>query len=181
MTRLQVKVRKLDDDILQNVRVQGAAGEKGRADLAEAKKAIMHLSEKIRGIQERAAASEVMVEELCKDIRTLDYAKKNLKSTITTLNQLHMLGTAFAAVRTNTLNCSFVLSSLRSLCLVMGVEQLRQLSHDRQYDAAAMLVKGVTDLMDDLSPYVDIPKVAELRDSVVAVRTLLKKQARSVA
>jgi uncharacterized protein YhaN len=93
MARLQQKVRKLDEDILQNVRLQGSATERGRADLSEARKAIMQLSDKIRGIQERATASEVMVEELCKDIKTLDYAKKNLKSTITTLNQLHMLGT----------------------------------------------------------------------------------------
>ena len=65
MMRLQVKVRKLDDDILQNVRVQGAAGEKGRADLAEAKISI-RLVGKIGSIQERAAASRSWLKSYAK-------------------------------------------------------------------------------------------------------------------
>ena len=98
MLRLQLKVRRLDEDILKNVRAQGAASERGKADLVEAKRAISDLAVKIRAIQDRASAAEGMVEELCRDIRTLDYAKKNLKATITTLNQLHMLGSCSSSL-----------------------------------------------------------------------------------
>jgi hypothetical protein len=58
----------------------------------------------------------------------------------------------------------------------MGVEQLKQLAAERQYEPAAELVKAIRDLMESLSAYVDIPKVADLRDSVQAARALLRRQ-----
>jgi len=96
--KLQSKIRKLDEDILANVRMQGSAGQRGREDLANAKLAINDLAFKIRGIQERAVAAEVMVQELSRDIRSLDHCKRNLTATITALNQLHMLGTKWVLI-----------------------------------------------------------------------------------
>ena len=43
-------------------------------------------------IKAKADQSEAMVQEICRDIKKLDFAKKNLTSTITALRRLGMLG-----------------------------------------------------------------------------------------
>lgn len=56
-----------------------------------AKAAIEELFGKVAEIRRKAEASEVMVQEICRDIRKLDYAKKHLTHTITALRRLAML------------------------------------------------------------------------------------------
>ena len=43
-------------------------------------------------IKSKADQSEAMVQEICRDIKKLDYAKKHLTTTITALRRLGMLG-----------------------------------------------------------------------------------------
>jgi hypothetical protein len=43
-------------------------------------------------MKEKAEQSEVMVQEICRDIRKLDFAKKHITTTITALHRLAMLG-----------------------------------------------------------------------------------------
>ena len=43
-------------------------------------------------MKEKAEQSEVMVQEICRDIKKLDFAKKNITTTITALHRLAMLG-----------------------------------------------------------------------------------------
>lgn len=50
------------------------------------------LSYKIREIKSKAEQSETMVQETCRDIKKLDFAKKNITTTITALHRLTMLG-----------------------------------------------------------------------------------------
>ena len=45
-------------------------------------------------IKGKAEQSEVMVAEICKDIKQLDYAKRHIQETITALKRLHMVVTA---------------------------------------------------------------------------------------
>ena len=47
----------------------------------------------MREIKSKAEASEVMVQEICRDIKKLDHATKHITATITALNRLAMLGT----------------------------------------------------------------------------------------
>lgn len=46
---------------------------------------------KITDIKEKASTSENMVQEICADIKKLDYAKNHLQTSITSLNRLQML------------------------------------------------------------------------------------------
>ena len=62
-----------------------------RADLEKSKLAIEELFGKINEIRHKAEQSEVMVQEICRDIKKLDYAKKHLTHTITALRRLAML------------------------------------------------------------------------------------------
>lgn len=47
---------------------------------------------KIREIKTKAEQSETMVQEICRDIKKLDFAKKHITTTITALHRLTMLG-----------------------------------------------------------------------------------------
>ena len=49
---------------------------------------------KVREIKGKAEQSEQMVHEICRDIKSLDYAKRHLTTTITALKRLQMLVTA---------------------------------------------------------------------------------------
>lgn len=50
------------------------------------------LMSKIREIKTKAEQSETMVQEICRDIKKLDFAKKHITTTITALHRLTMLG-----------------------------------------------------------------------------------------
>lgn len=50
---------------------------------------------KIREIKNKAEQSETMVQEICRDIKKLDFAKKHITTTITALHRLTMLGYLF--------------------------------------------------------------------------------------
>ncbi len=54
----------------------------------------MELFTKIRDIQRKSEESEAMVQEICRDIKKLDYAKKHLTNSITALRRLAMLTAA---------------------------------------------------------------------------------------
>ena len=62
-----------------------------RQDLEHCKLEIQELFGKINEIRRKAEQSEVMVQEICRDIKKLDYAKKHLTYTITALRRLAML------------------------------------------------------------------------------------------
>lgn len=53
---------------------------------------LQELNGHIHEIKMKADQSEAMVQEICRDIKKLDYAKKHLTSTITSLRRLGMLG-----------------------------------------------------------------------------------------
>lgn len=63
-------------------------------DIQEAQVAIMELFANISSIKTQASQSERMVQEICADIKRLDYAKTHLQTTITSLKRLQMLITA---------------------------------------------------------------------------------------
>ena len=81
----------MDVEILAAVRQQSTSGSRARQDLSSAKATIEELFGRIRDIQRKAEQSELMVQEICRDIKKLDYAKKHLTATITAMRRLAML------------------------------------------------------------------------------------------
>lgn len=77
---------------------------------------------RIRHIREKAEVSEKMVQEITRDIKSLDYAKRHLTTSITTLNHLHML--------------------------VGGVDSLTTMAEKRQYREAAHLLDAVVNVLE---------------------------------
>lgn len=95
---IEVQINKVDADILAAVRQQSTSGSRARHDLTKAKQTIEQLFSKINDIQRKAEQSELMVQEICRDIKKLDFAKKHLTSTITALRRLAMLVNAVGKV-----------------------------------------------------------------------------------
>jgi hypothetical protein len=60
---------------------------------------VQELFTKVREIKGKAEQSEVMVQEICRDIKKLDYAKKHITTTITALHRLSMLGESADCLR----------------------------------------------------------------------------------
>ena len=147
---LDARSKSLNEEILQTVRAQTSAGSSARKDLENGKQSVAELFVKVREIKGKAEQSEQMVHEICRDIKSLDYAKRHLTTTITALKRLQMLVTA--------------------------VEQLVVMSRERMYAEAANLLEAVTQLLGHFSEYTHIDKVRELSDKVADVRTSLRTQ-----
>jgi hypothetical protein len=99
-------------------------------------------------IKRKAAQSEAMVQEICRDIKKLDFAKKHLTSTITALRRLGMLITA--------------------------VDQLQLAAERREFGEAAHLLGAVKQLAAHFKDYSHVPRVAEMRGRVVALEQSLR-------
>mmetsp|Transcript_69 Transcript_69/g.358 ORF Transcript_69/g.358 Transcript_69/m.358 type:complete len:834 (-) Transcript_69:43-2544(-) len=147
---IQGRIAELDNELSNAVAEQSSVGLTASKDLEEAQLAIQELVGKIRDIQDKAEQSELMVQEICRDIRQLDHAKRHLQTTITALKRLHMLVTA--------------------------VDQLQQKTEERYYKEAANLLGAVRQLLHHFDGYAAIPKIAEIQEMVDIIKTRLTKQ-----
>ncbi|CAG0892895.1 unnamed protein product [Darwinula stevensoni] len=121
----------------------------GKRALAEAEIAIINLYKEVREIKGKSEESEKMVREITRDIRTLDIAKRNLMSSITTLNHFHML--------------------------MEGVDQLQILTEKHQYREISTLLQGVVNVLEHFKPFMDIPQVRQLAEQVKEIQSQLEK------
>lgn len=89
--RMSIKVKRLDNEIVSSVRAQMDSSASGKLELESAQSSIKELAVKIQDIKEKAEASGKLVNEICKDIKSLDYAKTNLTVSINALMKLQTL------------------------------------------------------------------------------------------
>ena len=143
------QVSTLDEEIASAVQAQSLAGQQASKDISDAQKAIEELFLKINDIKSKAAQSERMVQEICADIKKLDYAKTHLQSSITSLKRLQMLITA--------------------------VGQLEVLANEYQYRDAANLLDAVKQLLLHFDKYTNIPLIADLIERVNRIQGDLRK------
>lgn len=148
MQKIHSEIRRVDAGILAAVRQQSNSGTKAKEDLAAATRAVEELMYKVREIKTKAEQSETMVQEICRDIKKLDFAKKHITTTITALHRLTML--------------------------VSAVEQLQIMASKRQYKEAAAQLEAVNQLCSHFDAYRDIPKITELREKFKNIKQILK-------
>ncbi|XP_011077011.1 vacuolar protein sorting-associated protein 53 A [Sesamum indicum] len=148
MQKIHSEVRRVDAEILAAVRQQSNSGSKAREDLAAATRAVQELIYKMQEIKTKAEQSETMVQEICRDIKKLDFAKKHITTTITALHRLTML--------------------------VSAVEQLQVMASKRQYKEAAAQLEAVNQLCSHFEAYRDFPKITELREKFKSIKQILK-------
>ncbi|KAL8538554.1 hypothetical protein ACS0TY_000538 [Phlomoides rotata] len=148
MQKIHSEIRKVDAEILTAVRQQSNSGSKAREDLAAATRAVQELIYKMQEIKTKAEQSETMVQEICRDIKKLDFAKKHITTTITALHRLTML--------------------------VSAVEQLQAMASKRQYKEAAAQLEAVNQLCSHFEAYRDFQKITELREKFKSIKQILK-------
>ncbi|KAL9259593.1 Vacuolar protein sorting-associated protein 53 A-like protein, partial [Drosera capensis] len=148
MQKIHHEIRHVDASILAAVRQQSNSGTKAKEDLAAATQAVEELMYKIREIKTKAEQSETMVQEICRDIKKLDFAKKHITMTITALHRLTML--------------------------VSAVEQLQVMASKRQYREAAAQLEAVNQLSGHFEAYRDVSKITELREKFKNIKQILK-------
>ncbi|XP_050525562.1 vacuolar protein sorting-associated protein 53 homolog [Daktulosphaira vitifoliae] len=147
---LECKVDSIDNEIRSVIRGKIEVNKDGEAELEEAQRYIKHLSSQIKEIKQKAEHSDEIVKEITLDIKQLDCAKKNLTTSITTLNNLHML--------------------------VSGIETLRGLTTKRKYGEIVMPLQAVTVVMEHFKNYTDIPQIAQLATEVKKLQESLASQ-----
>ncbi|XP_078741843.1 vacuolar protein sorting-associated protein 53 homolog, partial [Lampetra fluviatilis] len=150
VSKIRLKIRRLDEEIRVVVRGQTNVGQDGRQALEEAQRAIQQLFGKIKEIKEKAERSEEMVKEITRDIKQLDHAKRHLTTSITTLNHLHML--------------------------VGGVDTLEALTCRRQYGEVRNLLHGVLNVLEHFQKFTAVPQIRQLDARVRAVQSELGTQ-----
>mmetsp|Transcript_30765 Transcript_30765/g.56080 ORF Transcript_30765/g.56080 Transcript_30765/m.56080 type:complete len:833 (-) Transcript_30765:14-2512(-) len=150
VNKLKAQQQQIDGDIRHAVRRQAATGRRARADLDEAKSAVRELFERIKAIKSKAEQSEALVSDVCRDIKSLDVAKRNLTLTVTALKRLVMLVTA--------------------------LEQLRTLAQCRQYEEASRLIKAIEELASHFQEMRHVARVADLLERKAAMFSDLKTQ-----
>lgn len=148
MQKVHNEIRVVDAEILTAVRQQSNSGSKAKEDLAAATSAVKELMYKVREIKNKAEQSETMVQEICRDIKKLDFAKKHITTTITALHRLTML--------------------------VSAIEQLQVMASKRQYKEASAQLEAVSQLCSHFDGYRDNPKITELRDKFKNIKQILK-------
>ncbi|CAH2036373.1 unnamed protein product [Thlaspi arvense] len=124
------------------------SGTKAKQDLADATCAAEELSHKIQEIKSKAEQTEEMVQDICRDIKKLDFAKKNVSTAVTALHRLKMV--------------------------VSAVEQLQVTASKRQYKEAAAQLEAVNELCNHFEAYSDVPKITELREKLKNIKQILK-------
>ncbi|RMX67122.1 hypothetical protein DD238_004879 [Peronospora effusa] len=147
---LRGRMKELDDSLSQASQDQSLAAHQALIDLKEAKMATKQLFQKIHDIREKTEQSEVMVQEICRDIKQLDYAKRHLQATLTALKRLHML--------------------------VNAVDQLEFMSSQRNYLEAASLLEAVNQLFTHFDGYTNVSKIVELHKTVCTLQEELGGQ-----
>ena len=79
------QISALDEEISKAVQEQSVQGQQASKDISDAQSSIRELFNKINDIRTKASQSERMVQEICSDIKKLDYAKTHLQTSITSL------------------------------------------------------------------------------------------------
>ncbi|KAL0480844.1 vacuolar protein sorting protein VPS53 [Acrasis kona] len=148
--KVKKKIHTVDEEILSSIRRQSTAGYQAKKDLDEAKTTIRSLFTKVSDIKQKAEQSEMMVQKITKDIKSLDYGKRNLTQTITALANLRVL--------------------------VSAVDQLGTLTNKRQYAEVANKLGAVNQLLTTFDQYKDIAKIKHLRVMIDEIRKNLAAQ-----
>ncbi|KAH0926291.1 hypothetical protein HID58_018547 [Brassica napus] len=166
MQKIHGEIRRVDASILSAVRQQSNSGTKAKEDLADATRAVEELSYKIQEIKSKAEQSEAMVQEICRDIKKLDFAKKEH-------NHDHHCSSSSHNVRSGSKLCMMFLVNLL-VDLFSAVEQLQVMASKRQYKEAAAQLEAVNQLCNHFEAYRDVPKIMELREKLNNIKQVLK-------
>lgn len=103
----------------------------------------------LRAISRPAAYHDL--QEICRDIKSLDHAKRHLTQAVLALKRLQML--------------------------VAAIDQLQVMTRERMYAEAANLLMAAHKLMAEFDFYSNTDKIVALQEQLKEIRTNLRVQA----
>eukprot|EP00995_Heteronema_vittatum_P007650 NODE_27_length_2570_cov_256.408171_g22_i0.p1 GENE.NODE_27_length_2570_cov_256.408171_g22_i0~~NODE_27_length_2570_cov_256.408171_g22_i0.p1 ORF type:complete len:805 (-),score=211.15 NODE_27_length_2570_cov_256.408171_g22_i0:91-2505(-) len=148
--QVQDRLGQIDTEMLSTVRAQSLIGGKAGDDLRMAKGAMEGLFTRVKEIKQKAEQSEAMVQNICRDIRCLDNAKRNLTLSIKSLRRVQMLEEA--------------------------VRQLEDKARQDNYQEAASLLDACNQLLTYFDGNMDVPRIRVMAAHVQATRIELKSK-----
>eukprot|EP01114_Cavostelium_apophysatum_P021812 TRINITY_DN7705_c0_g1_i1.p1 TRINITY_DN7705_c0_g1~~TRINITY_DN7705_c0_g1_i1.p1 ORF type:complete len:856 (+),score=183.73 TRINITY_DN7705_c0_g1_i1:75-2642(+) len=150
ISKMKSSIAATDAEILKSVRTQVTTGYKGRQDLEDAQENIRQLFSKVSEIKSKAEQSDRMVTEICREIKSLDFAKRNLTTTITAIRRMQMLTSA--------------------------VDQLKLMASKKQFREAGNLLEAVDQLAEHFTDFKRVYKIEEVSKTVSDIKADLQKQ-----
>eukprot|EP01071_Lankesteria_metandrocarpae_P000180 Lankesteria_metandrocarpae@DN10317_c0_g1_i1.p1 len=150
MGELRSEIQSIDEEILLSVRSQAKSYTRAQRDLVRGRHAIKDLTERIASMHRLASDSESLVNEISRDVKTLDTGKRNITATITALKRLLMLTSA--------------------------LDKLRFYAAERRYAEAAQLALAINQLEVLFDSLRDSPKVQALLSQKLSIYAELQQQ-----
>eukprot|EP00127_Corallochytrium_limacisporum_P002038 Clim_evm26s99 gene=Clim_evmTU26s99 len=143
------QIRQIEEGIRSIVRSENGTQIDGRKCLEDANQSVRELTGKLDEIKRRAEESESLVQDITRDIKELDNAKKNLTISVDVLQKLQII-----------IDC---------------LDDLEELANDHRYHEAANKIQSVQQIAQEFEQYKDIPKIAELIEDSKAMQKRLKE------
>lgn len=140
IANIREKIKRHDEEISLAVRGQTIIEQDNRNELDKATTIIGELMKRIHDMKTQAEGSEQTVNEITCDIKQLDIAKRNLTSTVTMLNNLHIL--------------------------VGSIEKLEEIYNKNEYRQTASILAGIQDVMTQFTEYKHIPQINHLSSEI---------------
>ncbi|KAL7305980.1 hypothetical protein TKK_0001450 [Trichogramma kaykai] len=150
INKLENESKQINKEMRQLIGGQTGNTQDGKIALDNTQKVIKQLFGQIKDIKRMAEESEETVKEITRDIKQLDFAKKNLTVSITTLNHLHML--------------------------VEGVETLKDLTKRKQYKEIVLPLQAVMEVMKYFHNHMDTPQIKNVYDEIKKIHVELAQQ-----
>ncbi|KAI8326223.1 hypothetical protein GQ54DRAFT_253300, partial [Martensiomyces pterosporus] len=150
LENLRRRMQTTNQDIRQILRAQSNGSAAQTQNLEETKAAIKDLYDRISEMKAKARTSERMVFDITQDIKSLDFAKRNLTQTMTTMKRLQML--------------------------IGAIEQLKILTEQSKYLEAAQVLQAVAGLRESFSEYSKIRQISTLDETAATLQRTLSSQ-----
>ncbi|OMJ07441.1 Vacuolar protein sorting-associated protein 53-like protein [Smittium culicis] len=130
---------------------------------------IKELYDQISSIKAKSIEAEANVNQITKDIKSLDYGKRNLTQTITVFRRLQMMELFIFSLtllgRNHHLNISFFSNNIKYLSLLVGaIKNLKISLAEKDFKTASGLFQATSELMISFSGFMKIPEFSKLRD-----------------
>jgi hypothetical protein len=144
---LGVLIDSMETAVQGSVRTQALAGGRVADSLGGVKTAMHTVARHVTEVREGAQRTEATVDEICRDIRALDNAKRNITQSIKCVRRMQMLESAIA--------------------------KLQHLSRDDDFKEAAPLVHAAQQLLAQFADRPGVPSLQQMGAQFAAIRTEL--------
>ncbi|VDN36402.1 unnamed protein product [Gongylonema pulchrum] len=145
MRSIEDEIVGLDSQLAELVETHGEAGIEGDQALCEAHSSMEDLEERVRAICLKTRSSESVVQEMTRDIKQLDVAKRNLIASIKTLHHLQILltGHRYSDIASQ---LPAVLNVLQLFGPYMEVEHIKNVAEQLERLKQRLAIQLVADL-----------------------------------